>query len=168
MFGFLFGKKKKDDEPAKPVHGEAPGTHIAYSPELVSELKDDHQELLKLFGAISAAHARGDLEETCELLDRFRSALGEHLIKENVRFYIYLEHALKKDQSSYELVHQFRREMDDIGKAVMAFLKRYRNLASDPALAKSFGADLGEIGKVLGERIRSEETTLYSLYLPAY
>lgn len=166
MFDFLFGKKKPKETPSgQPV---AEGTSIAYSPELVPELKDDHQQLLKLFAEIKAAHAHGNLQEVGELLDRFRNALGEHLIKENVRFYIYLEHALKKDQASHDLVHQFRRDMDGIGKTVMAFLKRYRNIASEPALAATFGPELDNVGKVLGERIRSEEQTLYALYLPAY
>lgn len=171
MFEFLFGRKKQtataqDSQPA--AHSAAPGTHIAYSPELIDELKDDHHQLLQIFGAIGAAHAAGDLAETAVLLERFRSALAEHLLKENVRFYIYLEHALQKDASSHALVHQFRREMDGIGKAVLAFLDRYRNIAADPVLTGSFAADLAAVGKVLGQRIRSEEQTLYSLYLPAY
>lgn len=171
MFEFLFGRKKQDaaqqgNQPA--ARAAAPGTHIAYSPELIDELKADHHHLLQIFGAIGAAHAAGDMAETASLLEQFRSVLGEHLLKENVRFYIYLEHALAGDPSSHALVHQFRREMDGIGKAVQSFLERYRHIASDPLLAGSFAADLAAVGKVLGQRIRSEEQTLYSLYMPAY
>ena len=174
MFGFLFGKKdeksdnKAHDNSGHSGKGDAPGTHISYSPHLVAELKEDHQKLLKIFGMIGAAHSAGNRMQTAELLEQFRSALAGHLLKENVRFYIYLEHALAKDPSSHALVHQFRREMDGIGKAVLAFLDRYRNIGTDPSLAGSFGADLAAVGKVLCERISNEEDTLYSLYLPAY
>lgn len=178
MFGFLFGRKKEESSgvaaapseiPQKPApQGAAPGTHIPYSPGLIEELKDDHQMLLKIFGDIRAAHAAGNFSGVAPLLEKFRSALAGHLLKENVRFYIYLEHALEKDESSHALVHQFRHEMDGIGKAVLAFLDRYRNIGSDAALAVSFGADLASVGKVLVARISNEESTLYPLYLPAY
>lgn len=175
---FLFGKKKNTPSPAvpqaasqaRPLHDghEAPGTHIPYHPELVDQLKADHQGLLATFGAIGDAYNTHDLAATSAQLEAFRGQLMAHLLKENVRFYIYLEHALVSDPTSHALVHQFRHEMDGIGKAVMAFLDKYRNLAVDSSLAGSFGADLASVGSVLAQRIKSEEETLYPLYLPAY
>lgn len=170
---FLFGRKNGapapgPSAPAPAAAQAAPGTSIHYSPDLVAELKADHAALLKLFGQIQAAHAAGQLPETAGLLEKFRSLLIGHLLKENVRFYIYLEHALAGDASSNALVHQFRQEMDAIGKAALAFLEKYRHIAANPALAGSFAADLGAIGKVLVERVRNEEGTLYPLYLPVY
>jgi hypothetical protein len=58
--------------------------------------------------------------------------------------------------------------MDGIGKAVLAFLSKYRDLDTQPNLAVSFRSDLDAVGKVLVERIEREESTLYPLYLPAY
>lgn len=175
---FLFGKKKSaeaapvdsspTDAPAADAALAAPGTHIAYHADLVDQLKADHQTLLATFGAIGRAYAAHDLTETSTQLEVFRGQLMAHLLKENVRFYIYLEHALAGDPTSQSLVHQFRHEMDGIGKAVMAFLGKYRLLAVDSSLAGSFGADLATIGDVLVQRIRSEEDTLYPLYLPVY
>lgn len=175
---FLFGKKKGGDSaPAESLAAAAattdpapaaPGTHIAYHADLVDELKADHQTLLATFGAIGKAYAAHDLTATSTQLEVFRGQLMAHLLKENVRFYIYLEHALAGDPTSQALVHQFRHEMDGIGKAVMAFLGKYRLLAVDSSLAGSFGADLATIGDVLVQRIRSEEHTLYPLYLPVY
>lgn len=175
---FLFGKKKTatapapgpaaDSPPAVADSHEAPGTHIPFHPDLVDQLKADHQGLLATFGAIGNAYSAHDLAATSAHLEAFRGQLMAHLLKENVRFYIYLEHALVSDPTSHALVHQFRHEMDGIGKAVMAFLDKYRNLAVDSSLAGSFGADLASVGGVLVQRIKSEEETLYPLYLPAY
>jgi iron-sulfur cluster repair protein YtfE (RIC family) len=180
MFGW-FGRKKEEHHHSEaavtrplapqpqtaPTH-TAPGTQIGYHPQLIQELEHDHQQLLAVFTQITAAHKAGDLSKTASLLNNFRSGLSAHLLKENVRLYIYLERALAKDPSSHALVHQFRTEMDGIGKAVLDFLARYRHIADDPSLAGSFGADLAAIGNVLVQRIRSEEDTLYPLYLAEY
>lgn len=170
---FLFGKKSPAPAPAPsadvaPAAAVAPGTHIAYHPQLVGELIQEHRNLLACFNAVAQAFDSGDLAATCRELEHFRGALLAHLLKENVRFYIYLEHALAGDATSHALVHQFRHEMDGIGKVVIAFLAKYAELANTPALAESFPGELGGIGEVLIQRIRNEEDTLYPLYLPAY
>lgn len=174
FFDFLFGKKSPASESTNSNQDNgargavAPGTHIAYSPELVGELKQEHQQLVECFTQIGIAFNDGDLTETCRQMDNFRGGLLTHLLKENVRFYIYLEHALAGDASSHALVHQFRHEMDGIGKAVIAFLAKYADLAKNPELVKSFRADLATVGGVLVQRVRNEEENLYPLYLPAY
>lgn len=171
---FLFGKKDPAPAPAPSAPAApapapvAPGTHIAYHPQLVGELVHEHGNLLASFNAITQAFEGGDLAATCRELEQFRSLLMAHLLKENVRFYIYLEHALAGDANSHALVHQFRHEMNEIGKAVLAFLGKYADLARNPALAESFPGELGSIGEVLVRRIRNEEDSLYPLYLPAY
>lgn len=169
---FLFGKKDPAPAPVPSAPAApapvAPGTQIAYHPQLVGELVQEHGKLLASFNAIAQAFEGGDLAATCRELEQFRRLLLAHLLKENVRFYIYLEHALASDANSHALVHQFRHEMDDIGKAVLAFLGKYAELAKNPTLAESFRSELGGIGEVLVQRIRNEEDSLYPLYLPAY
>jgi hypothetical protein len=172
---FLFGKKelKPHALQAAPVHAElrqapAPGTSIGYSPELVAHLEADHIKLGESFSAIDQAFKSGDLSATVAHLEEFRTEIQAHLLTENVRLYIYLEHALARDASSHALIHEFRHEMDSIGKTVLNFLGKYRELDKQPNLAVSFGDDLSAVGKVLVERIKREESTLYPLYLPAY
>ena len=175
---FLFGKK----EPLHPAHSAPPaapaplaikrpaasGTHIAYHTELVPNLKADHHKLLQTFGAIHAALQARDLAAVVHRLDDFRTAIQGHLLTENVLLYVYLEHALAQDPVSHTLIHEFRLEMDAIGKAVLAFLSKYRELESQPELVAEFGPDLASVGKVLTERIQREESMLYPLYLPQY
>lgn len=175
---FLFGKKelrnaapaklpqRQEPTPEKPV--VAPGTHIGYHAELVSQLEGDHQNLLRIMGTVGEALAAHDLKAVVQRLDAFRSAIQDHLLTENVRLYVYLEHALVQDPVSHALIHEFRREMDGIGKAVLNFLAKYRELETQPDLVRTFGDDLNAVGKVLAERIRREEAMLYPLYLPAY
>ncbi|HET7775092.1 MAG TPA: hemerythrin domain-containing protein, partial [Azospira sp.] len=76
--------------------------------------------------------------------------------------------SLRQDVESFELMRGFRHEMDAIGKAVLAFLSKYKDIGTQANLAASFGGDLQQVGDVLVNRIRREEETLYPLYLPAY
>jgi regulator of sigma D len=176
VLDFLFGNRKTATEASLSAHEiapaaiekSAPGTSINFNPDLVPQLKADHQALLATYGRIKNAYEAGDMTETSAHLENFRSQLMAHLLKENVCFYIYLKHALAADPPSQTLVNQFRHEMDSIGKAVMAFLDKYRQIAFDTSLAGSFGADLASIGNVLVQRVRNEEDTLYPLYLPVY
>lgn len=175
---FLFGKKEPHNltpvrpapqaQPSPPKPVSAPGTHIGYHAELVSQLEGDHHNLLRIMGTVGEALAAHDLAAVVQRLDEFRSAIQDHLLTENVRLYVYLEHALVQDPVSHALIHEFRREMDGIGKAVLGFLAKYRELETQPELVRTFGDDLNAVGKVLAERIRREEAMLYPLYLPAY
>lgn len=170
MFNF-FKKNKPSAQPVAqptPANREAPGTAIQYDPGLIERFKHDHRQLLALYNAIKQAFDRRDYAGVGAELDKFRSALNAHLLVENVRLYIYLEHMLAGDETSYQLVHGFRREMDGIGRAVVAFLTKYKTIGVDKDLAATFGRELEAIGKVLVDRITREEETLYALYLPTY
>ena len=93
--------------------------------------------------------------------------MNDHLLTENVRLYIYLTHSFASDEINGDLVKEFRGEMNQIAKAVMAFLSRYETLGVDKELATSFGTDLEAIGGALVARIEREENTLYP-FMPYY
>ncbi|NMG53518.1 hemerythrin domain-containing protein [Aromatoleum aromaticum] len=178
LFDWLFGAKKEVASTARipggtapgaaapRVAATAPGTQIRHDPQLITALEEDHQHLLGIFTAIVAARNAGNLSLAQTQLDRLRIGLMDHLLKENVRLYVYLEHFLKTDAVSHELMHGFRHEMDDIGRAVVDFLDRYRQIGTHPELAAQFGSDLDAIGEALAGRIRREEEILYPMYLP--
>ncbi len=168
MFG-LFNRNKKAAEAA--VQQEpttAPGTTIRYSPDLVESLEADHKKLLGLYGKIQKAFDAKQFEEVSSMLKSFKSGLNAHLLTENVRLYIYLDHSLSEDPLNSELIHGFRREMDDIAKVALGFLTKYETIGVDEHLAPYFMKDFATIGEVLVERIEREESTLYPLYMPSY
>ncbi|NMG30770.1 hemerythrin domain-containing protein [Aromatoleum evansii] len=154
--------------PASPPTGAAaPGTQIRHDPGLVPALMRDHVALLEIHSAIAAALDGGRLDVVRSRLDEFRAALMDHLLKENVRLYVYLEHFLRGDAVSHRMMREFRHEMDVIGRAVVDFLGKYKELGQHPELAGPFRQDLAAIGKALVSRIRREEEILYPMYLPA-
>jgi len=182
LFDRLFGSKKKaapaaeipSPAPAataaettrKAAGPSAPGTQIRYDPDLIGNLKEDHQSMLEIFTAIGAALDTGELQTVQTRLNQFRAALMDHLLKENVRLYVYLEHFLETDAVSHELMRGFRHEMDGIGRVVVEFLGKYKDIGLHAELAEPFRTDLVAIGEALVSRIRREEEILYPMYLP--
>lgn len=173
LFDLLFGRKKEGGQepaPAAVAHAaqepSAPGTRIHYDPELISRLMEDHQALLETYRSIFAALKSGELMTVQVRLERFRASLMDHLLKENVRLYIYLEHLVRNDGVAYELMHGFRHEMDGIGKVVLGFLGKYREISLNPELAPAFSNDLARLGEALVARIKREEEILYPMYQP--
>ena len=52
----------------------------------------------------------GHLPDLLKRLERFRIALQGHLLKEDVRLYVYRVHLLQSDAISNDHMHGFRRE----------------------------------------------------------
>lgn len=167
----IFGRKNpndKGDTDQEQEYNTAPGTGIRFDPGLVEQLKDDHRALFGLYRDMKLSFEAKDYEAVTVILRKFRSALQEHLLTENVRLYIYLSHSVKHDETNFELIRGFRREMDGIAKIAIKFLDKYDAIGVDAELANSFGRDLAEIGEVLGTRIQKEESILYPLYTEQY
>lgn len=158
---------KKEEKPAVP-HATAPGTSIGFDPGLVERLKGDHRRLLDIYKHVHTALGRGDFPAVRRHLGEFRSALQDHLLTENVKFYVYVSRQLASDESSSRIINDFRSEMQGIGRVVMDFLRKYTETELDAGAAATFKAELEQIGAALVQRIQREEGTLYPLYLPAY
>lgn len=171
MLKFIFGNNKQDEsdmaaEPASAA-GNAPGTSIRYDAKLVDELKSDHGNLISLFTEIVKTSAKRDDNLLVTQLNNFGFSLRGHILKENVRFYVYLRSSLQADESSLSIMQEFAQEMQQIGRAVTDFLHKYTNVAQwDDAQWAVFERDLHAVGGVLTKRIETEENTLYPLYLP--
>lgn len=178
LFDALFGSKKDASPPNADVafttipnsegtvtkQADAPGTTIRHDPRLLEALREDHRLLLDIYKAIDKARRDGELLTVQTRLDQFRMALQDHLLKENVRLYVYIERRLQGDPDSRKLIREFRQEMEQIGRALMEFLGKYRQIGIHPELASEFDVDYLAIGKALTTRIRREEDLLYPMY----
>jgi len=142
----------------------APGTEIRYSPTLIDELKNDHQQLLGLYMSIKAAFDKGDYASVSEQLNEFRFGLHSHLLTENVRLYIYVSRMMEQDEANYSTIRSFRQEMEGVGKTALRLLKKYEAININKELAPPFAEDFAAIGSILTERIKKEESILYPLY----
>lgn len=171
MFDFLFGRKQDDEKQVETATVKnppaSPGNSINYDPNLVTELKADHGLLVGLFTGIVATTGQRNHKLLTEQLNEFGQKLRGHLLKENVRFYVYLKKSLQSDEDSMSIMQEFAHEMQQIGRAVTDFLHTYTHVTHwDDAQWAVFERDLNGVGKVLTQRIGAEEDTLYTLYLP--
>ncbi len=84
-------------------------------PGFIEAPKHDHRPLPGIIGSIRQARQAsraGDLPGLQKRVERFRIALQDHLLKEDVRLYVYRLHLLQSDAISNDLMHGFRRERD--------------------------------------------------------
>lgn len=148
--------------------GARPNRTISYDPTLVNALKKDHHTLIDIFQrAWSEGYERQDYRRLAELLTEFKSGFQAHLIKENVRFYVYLEQTLADDVHTLQIVKDFRSDMNEIANAVVQFCKRYTHEAYTAEMIRDFKRDYQQIGEALTRRVSLEEQELYTLYQPS-
>ncbi|QGX41551.1 hemerythrin domain-containing protein [Permianibacter aggregans] len=168
----LFGDSKKVQEPVeqKPAisipdtRRQAPAQTISYEADLISHLKGDHVRLVNQFTSLMPALKSGDIKGFKAKLSAFKTDFQGHIIKENVKFYVYLEQSLAGDETNLELMRDFRREMNTISRAVVNFCNRYAEDSMDATGIANFQRESNDIAQALLRRIEREERDLYTLY----
>ena len=126
---------------------------------LVDELKKEHGELvaalnqIKTFG-IATIEGQRTLCST-------KSALLAHLNKEEQHLYPALRKAATSSTELQRILSRFGQEMDQVGKAALAFFAKYEQGGPKSELRKDlgieFGKDFGKLVSVLKDRIWKEE-----------
>ncbi len=156
--------------PAAPVAPAAPaGGGIAYYPDLIDDLVGDHHQLLRHYEIVRDCYARQDMARVAQELQEFGALLRGHLLKENMRLYIYLQQRVAGDDVNTKLVRSFRQEMDGVARQALDFLERYQGVATMAAAQRAgFLDEFEAIGVIVHGRMRREEQALYPLYAPAY
>lgn len=140
---------------------------VMYDHGLIDNLEKDHELLVEIFGKIwSDGYEVNNFVGLSLHLREFKSMFQAHLLKENVKFYAYLEQSMKHDEHSLNVVREFRRDMNDIANAVIGFCKKYDSPLQTRKEAESFVKEYQGIGQALVRRVQLEERDLYSLYAP--
>ena len=137
---------------------------IRFDPELIGKLKNDHQELFRIYADLVASKDKDDFGAVAQLLHDFKLMLQTHLMVENVRFYVYLQQQFAEDAAVAGFISEVRKEMDGIAHAAVRFVNTYTVPSYTPELKASFAGELSAIGNVLVKRVSMEESRLYTLY----
>lgn len=162
----IFSRSKPEDQYKPSIKPAAPNGGIAYDAELVTKLKEDHQELVAIYTAIKSAATEQRFGEIGNLLANFKLNFQTHIAVENVRFYVYVQQheALDADTSSF--IADVRKEMNGIARAVLKFVETHTATPPTTTTAGGFISELEQIGAVLTQRVQLEESRLYTLYQP--
>lgn len=167
IFARLDGDEKQKpavsqaDKPTGKMAGK-----IAYDPELVSKLKGEHQELVRIFTAIKTAAAECHFNHMPDLLAKFKHEFLNHVGQENVKIYVYLQQHWETDADTQDFISSMRKEMNEIARLVMKFMDAHIATSPSPAGVINFNAELDKVGAALFKRVEMEESRLYSLYRP--
>ena len=139
---------------------------IQHHSALVDQLQGEHRLLLQAFGALKKTSEADDASAFKLALQHFKALLVPHLLEEAVRVYSYLRQELKVRGSpaDFQRVNAYKREMGDIGDAALQFVETYATTPDDAIVFAQVRSALHEIGLLLGDRIRREESELYPLY----
>lgn len=164
MFGLFRKKRSVETEQARPV--QTPTDMISYNENFISELLSDHGELMRIFYAIKESAERDDSKGAIKLIQKFTRLLRGHLLKENIRLYVYLQQLFENDPESEEIVKQYKREMQGIGLKLNKFFTKYSTMSVEDFDKVEFAAELEHIGEILFDRLENEEKALYPLYAP--
>ena len=168
----LFGERKLADTPTPDSAAPAPtpvtskpDAGIPYDGQLIAMLKQDHVQLVNQFTSLMPLLRNHDVRNFRSRLQAFKTEFQGHIIKENVKFYVYLEQSLAKDETNLELIRDFRREMNSISRSVVHFCNRYMDDPMSPLTIQKFAQESNEIAEALLRRIEREERDLYPLYM---
>ena len=143
-----------------------PERTIRYDPGLISNLRNDHSDLVAMFGQLGHDVRDGHYQRLPTALLAFNTRLEAHLLIESRRFYAYLEQVLAGDSDSMEFVRAFRGETNILSRGIIEFARRYQQTRVDSANVDDFMREYDEVGTLLVMRIEREEGDLYPLYAP--
>ena len=178
MWEFLKPKKrahKVDQRASEPVVALVPvalvptavaaPAGVAYDANLIKKLKDEHVEILSTYTRILTSATSGGIGAIAEDLIMFRRLFQNHILRENLHFYMYLDYLLTDLPSERDTARILRNDMNSIAKSVAEFIYQWSSVAPTNETLPSFTSQLLSIGAALAARIELEECTLYTLYV---
>lgn len=149
-------------QPTKELNGNV--NTIALHPNLVKNLKEDHQHLLGLYTGVMESAKAQKYDTIVEGLKKFKSEFGSHLGAENIKFYGYLEQQLEQNTPESKAMREFRREMNTIERSVNKFLDKWIDSGVDNTTSLAFLSESEKVANALVQRIQNEEQKLYPIY----
>lgn len=159
---FRRSKNSTTEQAKSSSQGQASG--IPFYENLISDLKDDHQQLDIIYNDVIKLVEQHNAEKAAARLKDYGTLLKSHLLTENMRLYIYLQQKVADDAVNTQLVRAFRKEMDSIAMPVLKFLDRYANSLAIKNSLSEFAQEFEKINNSVHERMQREEETLYPLY----
>lgn len=161
----LFWSKSNARTAAASVRGISAlhGSH-GYDPLLVTQIKQEHAELLQLFRRLLDAAQQAQLQQVTQDLVEFRQSFIRHLRIENVKFYAYLEQRLSNSPQEQRSLHLRRREANQMAKTVADFIHIWVTVPPTDLTLPAFAEQLKRIGTQLVQRIELEENVLLPMY----
>jgi len=149
MFSFLKKQKKNG---------------LNYDTKLIKKFHKDHEKLVKLITKISKAIEEENSKKTKALLAQLKLEILGHFMEEDIKLYRYLKKYYADNEDTKITIKMFEESIKTIQRDVIDFLDYY--IKEHNPLDKAFKEKFYNIVDAFGTRIKTEESNLYTLYLP--
>lgn len=137
---------------------------ISYNPDLVQILRTEHQQLNLDLQWIEKLISENAIADTIKQLGELRSKILEHVSKEELMLYTYLQQSLKDSPESYSEMRLLRKKMNNDIVKVLAFLDAYITKDPDTVEITPFSEKFKTIKTLYIKRMLIEEKGLFPLY----
>jgi hypothetical protein len=146
--------------------GQAEGTKICYNPRLIVELIKEQKLLMSQLMEIEVALVNSNPSEIHKKLDAFNATLGDHILKKNIKLYIYMQYSMKKNNNKDVNLATFKRNMTATSRLANTFINEHESTLSKGRVKPSLADDLTAIIKEIADHTENEKTGLFPYYLP--
>lgn len=130
-------------------------------PQLIKELKDEHNTLKSLLFMIK--NDQMSYDEKLSMVQTSKKKLLEHLQKEDLQLYPVLRNHAETDPMLAQKLILFDKNMGDVTKKALHFYEKYDKGWSGNKRF-TFIMDLAELTTLLDRRLKIEEANLYPEY----
>jgi len=138
---------------------------IAYDNSLIGDLEKENEVLIEHFGrAIKDGFIPRNFTLLCEQLNEFKVMFQNHLLKENVKLFCYLEQLMKNNSKSLESLRKFRKETNHCSNEVINFCKKYEQPMEILMMQDAFEKEYLKVGQTLIHRVQLIESEMHSQY----
>lgn len=137
---------------------------IQYYPDLIQNLRDDHQKLIRQITMLNHLANTNKFKLIVTMLSYFKRSLLEHIHEENLKLYIFLQTKLPSASDEYMQMRKLRKDMNNILIQVVDFLQIYKSVDQKKMLQETFISDLNKVTNLLSKRVHQEEVFLYTVY----
>lgn len=143
----------------------APGTEIAYDPELITLFKGYHRTLQQLYAEITTASHNDDFSKLEQALQKFLQLFEQQQLEEGVKLFVYLGKCLQESDLQ-ELVVSTKQSLSRASRNLRSLVRQYIQQGVAASDAAQRQVDIETLGTGLQQIIQQKETSLFTLYLP--
>lgn len=140
---------------------------ITYDDSLISLLEKEHEILLESFGrTLTDGFESGNFTLLCTQLSEFKTLFRNHVLKENVKLFCYLEKLTGNKSKPLIPLRKFRKDINNLSSDVINFCNKFERPIDVLLSQDSFKNEYQTAGRALIHRVQLVESEMYSLYAP--
>jgi len=134
---------------------------LSKNQKLVRKWKKEHEKIVLLTHKVIAEYSKNNHKKAKTTLISLNNLVIDHITDENIEFYKLLNDKDRLTSKNKKHTEEFIDTFKNIKMTLMQFLTKYTR--KETPLDDEFFTTLNELAEVLIERIKFEETNLYSI-----